>query len=118
MFTPMAANYANFFMNMFETLLNDLHQKAGKKLVTFYRWHVFIWTDGEYLLKESLIFCQINSVIKKMKSVIKFEISKSCHPEHIKNLPKSQFLRLYKICSDTSDYIKKINEYLNFIKQA
>ena len=33
MFTPMAANYANFFMDMFETLLNDLHQKAGKKLL-------------------------------------------------------------------------------------
>ena len=45
---------------------------------------------------------------------------KSCHPEHmIRNIPKSQFLRLRKICSDTSDYIKKSNEYLNFfIKQG
>ena len=37
----------------------------------------------------------------------------------IRNIPKSQFLRLRKVCSDTSDYIKKSNEYLNFfIKQA
>ena len=35
---------------------------------------------------------------------------KSCHPAHmIKKIPKSQFLRLRKICSDTSDYIKKSN---------
>ena len=45
---------------------------------------------------------------------------KSCHPEHmIRNIPKSQFLRFRKICSDISDYIKKSNEYLNFfIKQG
>ena len=37
----------------------------------------------------------------------------------IKNIPKSQFLRLRKICSDTSDYMKKSYEYLNFfIKQG
>ena len=45
---------------------------------------------------------------------------KSCHPEHmIRNIPKSQFLRLRKICFDTSDYIKKSNDNLNFfIKQG
>ena len=45
---------------------------------------------------------------------------KSCHLEHvIRNISKSQVLRLRKICSDTSDYIKKSNEYLNFlIKQG
>ena len=37
----------------------------------------------------------------------------------IRHIPKSQFVRLRKICSDTSDYIKKSNEYLNFfIKQG
>ena len=37
----------------------------------------------------------------------------------MKNISKSQFLLLRKICSDTSDYIKKSNEYLNFfIKQG
>ena len=44
---------------------------------------------------------------------------KFCHPNHaIKNIPKSQFLRLHKICSNTSDYTRKNNEYLNiFMKQ-
>ena len=37
----------------------------------------------------------------------------------IRNIPKSQFLRFRKICSNTSDYIKKSNEYSNFfIKQG
>ena len=37
----------------------------------------------------------------------------------IRNIPKSQFLSLRKICPDTSDYIKKNNEYLNFfLKQG
>ena len=36
-----------------------------------------------------------------------------------RNTTKSQFLRLRKICSDTSHYIKKSNEYFNFfIKQG
>ena len=43
---------------------------------------------------------------------------KSFHPEHmIRNIPKSQFLHVCKICFDASDCIKKSNEYLNcFIK--
>ena len=37
----------------------------------------------------------------------------------IRNIPKSQFLSLREICSGTSAYIKKSNEYLNFfIKQG
>ena len=158
--TPMAANYANLFMDMFETsLLNDFHKKTEKKPLIWLRFIddiFFIWTDGEDSLKEFLVFCQKYSETKNMKSAIKFEISqptktinfldvcitlnqqtlsttvfskptdahiylnpKSCHPAHmIRNIPKSQFLRLRKICSDTSDYFKKSNEYLNFfIKQ-
>ena len=35
--------------------------------------------------------------------------------EHmIRNIPKSQFVCLRKICSNISHYIKKSNEYLNF----
>ena len=37
----------------------------------------------------------------------------------IRNIPKSQFLSLRKVFPDTSDYIKKNNEYLNFfLKQG
>ena len=157
--TLMAVNYANLFMDMFETsLLYDFHKKTGTKPLIWLRFIddiFFIWTDGEDSLKEFLAFCQKYSETKNMKSVIKFEISqstktinfldvcitlnqqtlsttvfskptdahiylnpKSCHPEHmIRNI--SQFLRIRKICSDTSDYIKKSNEYLNFfIKQG
>ena len=79
--TPMAANYANLFMDMLETsLLNDFHKKTGKKPLIWLRFIddiFFIWTDGEDSLKEFLAFCQEYSEIKNMKSVIKFEISRS-----------------------------------------
>ena len=48
---PMAANYANLFMDMFETsLLNDFHKQTGKKPLIWLRFIddiLFIWIDGE-----------------------------------------------------------------------
>ena len=62
MATPMAANYANLFMDMFETsLLNDFHKKTGKKPLIWLRFIddiFFIWIDGEDSLKEFLAFYQ------------------------------------------------------------
>ena len=56
MATPIAANYANLFMDMFETtLLNDFHKKTGKKPLIWLRFIdviFFISTDGEDSLKE------------------------------------------------------------------
>ena len=42
------------------------------------------------------------------------------HPEHmIRNIVKIQFLYFYKILSNTSDHIKRSNEYLEFfIKES
>ena len=79
--TPMAANYANLFMDMFETsLLNDFHNKTGKKPLIWMRFIddiFFIWTDGENLFKEFSAFCQKCSEAKNKKSVIRFETSQS-----------------------------------------
>ena len=59
--TSMAANYANLFMKMFETLLlNDFHKKAGKKpliWVNFIDNIFFIWAKGEDSLTHILAFC-------------------------------------------------------------
>ena len=39
----------------------------------------------------------------------------SCHPEHeIKNIPKGQFLRLRRICSDITDFIRECNRYIAY----
>ena len=39
----------------------------------------------------------------------------SSHPWHvIKNIPKGQFLRLRRICSETTDFIKHCNTYINY----
>ena len=79
--TPMAANYANLFMNIFETsLLNDFNKKTDMKPFIWLRFIddiFFIWTDGEYSLKEFLTFCQKCSETKNVKSAIKFDISQS-----------------------------------------
>ena len=37
----------------------------------------------------------------------------SNHPSHIiRNIPKSQFLRLRRICSDTADFVHQCNNYV------
>ena len=154
--TPMACNYANIFMDNFETkLLNDYFKKSGKRPLIWFRFIddiFFIWNDDQQSLNDFLNFCQNYSDLKKMKSKIKFEVCQSiervnfldvtvsikegtlattvfskptdahiylnatsCHPEHmIKNIPKSQFLRLRKLCSDTTDYLSKSNKYIQF----
>ena len=39
----------------------------------------------------------------------------SCHPLHvIKNIPKGQFQRLRRICSNSIDFIEKCNRYIQF----
>ena len=72
--SPVAANYADLFMDMLETsLLNDFHKKTGKKLLIWLRFIddiFFIWTDVEDSLKEFLAFYQKYSETKNMKSVI------------------------------------------------
>ena len=41
--------------------------------------------------------------------------SKSSHPRHvINNIPKGQFLRLRRICSDTVDYISNANLFVQY----
>ena len=69
--TPIVANYANLFMDMFEiSLLNDFHKKTGKKPLIWLRFIddvFFIWTDGEDSLNECLAFCQKYSETKNMK---------------------------------------------------
>ena len=54
--SPMAANYADLFMDMFETsFLNDFHKKDGKKLLIWLHFIddiFFIWTDAFSILPE------------------------------------------------------------------
>ena len=79
--TPMAANYANLFMDMFEHhFLMTSTKKTGKKPLIWLRFIddiFFIWTDGEDSLKEFLAFCLKYSETKNMESALKFEISQS-----------------------------------------
>ena len=158
--TPMAANYANLFMDDFECkLINDFHKKTGLTPFIWFRFIddiFFIWTHGQDSLNEFLEFAQSYSRNKKMKSKIEFDIhqstssvnfldvkvifsngtiktdvyskptdahiylnSTSFHPKHVlKNIPKGQFIRLRRICSDTTDYIKHSNEFIHYFTYA
>ena len=77
--TPMAANHANLFMDMFErSLLNDFKKKLERLIwLRFINNILFIWTEGENSLREFLAFCQKHSKTMNVKSVIKLETSQS-----------------------------------------
>ena len=77
--TPMAPNYANLFMDKFETeLIRDFEQKHGVKPFLWYRYIndiFFIWTAGEDSLKTFINFAQDYSKNTNMESNIKFEVN-------------------------------------------
>ena len=144
--TPMAVNYANIFLDDFETKMLDEYEKKTKiRPLIWWRYIddiFFIWHDDEKSLKDFINFCDEYSQSKKMKSKIRFDSNisrestnfldvkvricgknittsvyskptdahlylnrKSCHPTHvIQNLPKGQFIRVRRICSQISDF--------------
>ena len=144
--TPMAVNYANLFLNKFETqMLNAYERKTNLRPLIWMRYIddiFFIWHHDETSLQDFITFCDNYSTSMKMKSKIKFETNfstesvnfldvnvsmaensiktslytkqtdahlylnaKSSHPRHIiKNLPKGQFIRVRRICSEDSDF--------------
>jgi len=43
----------------------------------------------------------------------------SSHPQHVvKNIPRGQFIRLRRICSDTTNYIKHSTQYIEYFTNA
>ena len=63
--SPVATNYVNLFMRIFETSLQNKFykkkqkKKLGKKLLTLQHFILdmfFVWTDGEDSLKEFLAY--------------------------------------------------------------
>ena len=57
----------------------------------------------------------ITSVYSKPTDSHLYLSQQSNHPRHmIDNIPKSQFLRLRRICSDTSDFMDQCNRYMEY----
>ena len=154
--TPMAPNYANLFMAKFEEdMITSYHSSTGFKPLVWYRYidDIFlIWTHGNDELEKFLLFVENYSDMKKMKSIIKFEVNKSesevnfldvsvkledgslstslfCkatdahlylnyssnHPKHVlNNIPKGQFIRIRRICSDMDSYNRHSQTLCNF----
>ena len=131
--TPMAVNYANLFLDKLETeMLCEYERKTNLRPYVWMRYIddiFFIWQHDEKSLHDFIKFCDNYSASKKMKSKIRFETNtstesgiktslytkptdahlylnaKSSHPRHvIKNLPKGQFIRVRRICSEDSDF--------------
>ena len=144
--TPMAVNYANLFLEKFETdMLDEFEKKHQLRPLIWLRYIddvLLIWQHSEESLKVFIDFCDNFSQSRKMSSKIKFEAnmseetvnfldvkvsvvnnklktslytkstdahlylnSKSCHPKHvIRNMPKGQFIRIKRICSEEKDF--------------
>ena len=159
--TPMAPNYANLFMDKFETnVIESYRQKTGLVPLVWFRYIddiFFVWTHGTDSLDDFIKFNQRYSDANKMKSNIKFEVNKSVstvnfldvnvrlndghlttnlytkptdafvylnkssnHPKHVtSNIPKGQFIRIRRICSEKNDFItncRTLSSY--FIKRG
>ena len=74
------SEYEHFLHNIKHHFNTFYEKKVGNKPLIWLRFIdgiFFIWTDGEGSLKEFLAFYLKYSETKKIKSVIKFEISQS-----------------------------------------
>ena len=68
--------------------------------------------DVRVMLKDGKL---ITSVYSKPTDSHLYLSQQSNHPRHmIDNIPKSQFLRLRRICSDTSDFMDQCNRYMEY----
>ena len=157
--TPMAVNYANLFLEKFETeMLNEYERKTNLRPYTWMRYIddiFFIWHHDEKSLQEFITFCDNYSATLKMKSKIRFDTNsstnsvnfldvnvrltgkristslysketdahlylnaKSSHPRHvIKNLPKGQFIRIRRICSEDSEFDRHARQTKKYFVQ-
>ena len=79
--TPMAVNYANLFLEKFETeMLDEYERKTNLRPYVWMRYIddiFFIWQHDEKSLQEFIKFCDNYSTTRKMKSKIKFESNSS-----------------------------------------
>ena len=68
--------------------------------------------DVRVMIKDGKI---ITSVYSKPTDSHLYLSQKSNHPKHmINNIPKSQFLRLRRICSESSDFMEQCNKYMGY----
>ena len=68
--------------------------------------------DVRVMIKDGKI---ITSVYSKPTDSHLYLSQQSNHPKHmINNIPKSQFLRLRRICSESSDFMEQCNKYMGY----
>ena len=79
--TPMAVNYANLFLEKFETEMLDEYERKTKLRPYVWMRYIddifFIWQHDEKSLQEFIKFCDNYRTTRKMKSKIKFETNSS-----------------------------------------
>ena len=157
--TPFAVNFANLFMNKFETeMLNAyeaIHQERPMLWLRFVDDIFFVWTHSETSLNRFISFCDSYSSDQSMASTIKFKHrisqssvefldmqitldkghlttslygkpidthtylhSTSFHaPSTLLSLPKTQFIRLRRLCSSLSDYKVQADKFVSFFQK-
>ena len=75
---------------------------------------VISFLDARVMLKNGKISTSVYS--KPIDSHL-YLSQASNHPKHmINNIPKSQFLRLRRICSETPDFMEQCKKYMKYFK--
>ena len=129
--TPMAVNYANLFLEKFETeMLNEYEWKTKLRPYVWMRYIddiFFIWHHDEKSLQEFLKFCvnvrltgnSISTLLyTKETNAHLYLNAKSSQPRHvIKNLPKGQFIRIRRICSEDSEFDRHAQQTKKYFAQ-
>ena len=136
--SPMAVSYANIFMSVFESNMLLEYQNKYNQVYWYFFYSDSGWEISErfpsfptitFLYSYSTLivnFLDVTVKVEKNVTLSTFFSAKptasyqylhtiSSHPFHrVKALPKSQFIRIHRICTFTSDYSKHANMFINF----
>eukprot|EP00111_Clytia_hemisphaerica_P009897 TCONS_00028976-protein len=108
--------HGNESLNQFIDFCNNFSKSRKMKSTIQYETHQS--TDSVNFLNVEVRFRDSTiqtSVYSKATDAHLYLIAKSCHPNHvIRNIPKGQFIRIRRICTNVADYINHGKQLLQY----
>lgn len=103
----------NEFLNFADNYTTNNKMKSCIKFETHISEHSVNFLDVTISLKDGILS---TSLFTKPTNAHLYLNWKSSHPQHIlKNIPKGQFIRIKRICSETSDFEKHAKTLTNYL---
>ena len=100
------------FIKFAQNFSEDKKMKSKMQFTVSQSTEEVSFLDVRVMLKDGKIE---TSVYSKPTDSHLYLNHKSNHPRHIlKNIPRSQFFRLRRICSDTTDFMRQCNNYIQY----